>query len=70
MGEVARRLLKDNEVEGEALAQCPHHGKLVAQAVVQAEGLVVLVGEVLPAVGLIDDGVIVVGGGQGRKLSG
>ena len=32
VGEVARRLLEDDEVEGEAIAQSPHHGKLVEEA--------------------------------------
>ena len=57
VGEVARSLLEDDQVEGEALAQRPHHGELVEQAVISDEGLVVLAGEVLPAGGLIDDGI-------------
>jgi hypothetical protein len=44
MQEVARRLLKDDEVEEEALAQRPHHGELVEQSVLANEGLVVLLG--------------------------
>ena len=34
VGEVAGRLLQDDEVEGEALAQRPHHRKLIEQAIV------------------------------------
>ena len=50
--EVARALLEDDEVEGEAVFQSPHHGKLVQQAVSGEEVLVVLARQVGPLVDL------------------
>ena len=60
MREVARRLLEDDEVEGEALAQRPHHGELVQEAVLGNEGRVLLGRECFPAAHLVHDRVVLI----------